>query len=77
MPVVIVLLGAVGTIHHDSAYSARRQQCLIDRQIAQVGEQPSPLLVIKRLLDGILGVVQGIQGQRRVLRVTSERVGGK
>lgn len=77
VPVVVVLLSTVGAVHHDPAKAAGRQQCLVDGQIAQIGEQPGPLLVIQRLFYVILGVIQCLQRQSRVLRVTSERVRGK
>ena len=77
MPVVVVLLGAIRAVHRDTAEPAGRQQSLIDGQITQVSEQPGPLLVIQRLVVGILGLVEGLESQRRVLRVTSERVRGK
>jgi hypothetical protein len=77
VPVVVVVIGTIGAVHHDPSYSARSQQGLVDGQVAQVGEQPRPFLVVQRLLEVVLGVIQGLQCQGRVLRITSERVGGK
>ncbi|MDT7595297.1 MAG: dehydrogenase, partial [Pseudonocardiales bacterium] len=77
MPVVVVLLSAVGAVHRDTAQPARRQQSLIDGEITKVSEQSGSLLVIQRLVVSVLGVLQRLQGQRRILRVTSERVRGK
>jgi hypothetical protein len=77
MPIVVVLLGAVRAVHNDPPYSARRQQGLVDGEIAQVGEEPGSLLVVEGLLDAIVGIVQRLERQSRIFRVTSERIGGK
>lgn len=77
LPIVVVLLGAIGAVHDDSAYSARSQQCLVYGQIAQIREQTGPLVVVQLLLYAIVAVLQGSQRQSRVIRVASERVGGK
>jgi len=77
LPVVIVLLSAVGAVHDDAAYSAGSQQSLVDGQITQVSEQASSLVVIQRFVNAVVGTVQSFQRQSRILRITGEGVGGK
>ena len=47
-----------------------RQQCLVDREVGQIGLDRSALLGIQRLPG-----FQCVQSRRRVTRVVGERVG--
>lgn len=70
IPVVVVILVAVVTAHHQAADSPVGQQCFVDREIGQIGFHSCALVRVQ----GLAGL-QSLQRSRRVTRVVSERVG--
>ena len=70
VPVVIVVLLAFVAAHHQTANSLVRQQCLVDRQIGEIGFDGDALLRVQRLAR-----LERVERRRRIARVIGERVG--
>ena len=70
IPVVIVVGVAFVAAHHKAADAAMGQQCLVHRQVGQIGFDRGALLGIQRLAG-----LQRVQSRRRVTRVVGEWIG--
>ncbi len=70
VPVVVVVLLTLVATHHQSANTFVRQQCLVNRQVGQVGLDRHPLLGVKRLTG-----LHVIQRRRRVAWIVGEWIG--
>ena len=69
IPVVVVVLLAFVAGHHQAANSFVRQQCLVNRQVGEIGLDRGPLLRVQRLAG-----LDFVERRRRVTRVIGERV---
>jgi hypothetical protein len=72
-----MLLSAVRAIDHDATDAPRGQQSLVHREVAQIGEQASALVVVEWFVNTIVGGVQCFQRQSRILRISGEGIGGE
>ena len=70
VPVVVMVLLAFVAAHDQAANSLVRQQCLVNREIGQIGLDRGPLLRVQRLPG-----LQGVERSRGVARVVGERIG--
>jgi hypothetical protein len=69
VPVVIVVLLALVTAHHQTANSLVRQQCFIDCKVGEVGLDRGAFLRVQRLAG-----FQSVECSGRIARVIGERI---